>query len=301
MLPRVSVVIPTFNRAKDLKRAVQSVMEQSYTDWEIRIVDNHSTDNTKEIVAAFQDDRIYLSQIRNQGIIAASRNAGIRASLGTYIAFLDADDWWKREKLERSVAALDLGADLVYHNLTMITSETQLLKIRKIRARRLHPPAFGDLLNNGNAILNSSVVTKKNLLTDAGMLTEHPDLIAWEDFDCWLKIARKTDKFLKIDSSLGYYWAGGGNVSNDRRTLTILESFCTRYAADLKHSNGINRPFWVRFARIRALVNLNEIAAAKNEIRQLIREDRLRLKSLLLYFFILLKGWRNRSPEKQTA
>ncbi len=90
----VSVVIPTYNHARFLGRALQSVMDQTYKNWEVIIIDNHSQDNTDEIVEAFKDPRITLLKIHNNGVIAASRNMGIRAAKGEWIAFLDSDDHW---------------------------------------------------------------------------------------------------------------------------------------------------------------------------------------------------------------
>jgi glycosyltransferase involved in cell wall biosynthesis len=87
-IPVISVVIPTYNRANDLKRALKSVQVQTFTNWEVLIVDNHSVDNTDQVVSDFNDSRIKLFKIHNNGVIAASRNVGIREASGAYIAFL---------------------------------------------------------------------------------------------------------------------------------------------------------------------------------------------------------------------
>lgn len=103
---RVSVVIPTFNRAHLLLRAVQSVLNQTFTDFELIIVDDASTDNTQEVVESFGDLRIrYIKHEQNKGG-GASRNTGIEAARGEFIAFLDSDDEWMPTKLEIQVAAL---------------------------------------------------------------------------------------------------------------------------------------------------------------------------------------------------
>ena len=111
-LPLVSVIIPTFNRANDLARAVKSVIAQTFTSWELIIVDNHSVDNTDEVVRHFNDPRIKLLKIHNDGVIAASRNLGIHFSSGTYIAFLDSDDWWTPDKLRSSVWLISYGLSI---------------------------------------------------------------------------------------------------------------------------------------------------------------------------------------------
>ncbi|NDF83787.1 MAG: glycosyltransferase family 2 protein, partial [Actinobacteria bacterium] len=102
--PRVSVVIPTFNHAKLLKRALDSVVAQTFDNWEAIVVNNFSADETIDVVRSFNDDRITLINFSNNGIIAASRNQGIKAARGQYLAFLDSDDKWYPEKLEKCLA-----------------------------------------------------------------------------------------------------------------------------------------------------------------------------------------------------
>lgn len=114
----VSIIIPTYNRAGTLARAIQSVIVQSYSDWELIIIDDGSTDNTEELVKSFieQDKRIqYISFSENKGQ-AAARNKGIRASDGEYIAFQDSDDCWMPDKLQMQVSMMEehLEYGLVY-------------------------------------------------------------------------------------------------------------------------------------------------------------------------------------------
>jgi glycosyltransferase involved in cell wall biosynthesis len=116
----VSVVIPTYNHAHFLGQTLRSVIDQTYTCWEAIVVDNHSSDNTDAVVASLGDPRIQLFKIHNQGVIAASRNMGIRHARGEWVAFLDSDDWWSSRKLELSLAGLQQGADLVYHDVWIV-------------------------------------------------------------------------------------------------------------------------------------------------------------------------------------
>src|SRR3990172_8575884 len=125
MNPLVSVVIPTYNHARFLGRALQSVLDQTYTNWEAIVIDNHSQDNTDEIVDSFRDPRIILLTIYNNGVIAASRNMGIRAAKGEWIAFLDSDDWWTPNKIQVCLEQINDKVDLVYHSLKLV-SETPI-------------------------------------------------------------------------------------------------------------------------------------------------------------------------------
>lgn len=252
MTQLVSVVIPTFNRARDLKRALESVQKQTYANWEALIVDNFSDDDTDKMVIGFNDPRMKLFKIHNNGVIAASRNLGINEASGDYIAFLDSDDWWVPEKLSISIFYLNQGADLVYHDLYSVKKNEQRIHIRKARTRRLKTPVYVDLLVNGNALNNSSVVVRKKLLTSIDGLSEEPDLIAAEDYDAWLRIAKISEKFYKINRTLGYYWAGGGNISNTERDLKIADAIETRYG-DRDQFPGSNlENSWLNYTRGRA-------------------------------------------------
>jgi len=249
--PVISVVIPTYNRANDLKRALNSVQAQTFTNWELIVVDNHSVDDTDQVVNDFNDSRIRLFKVHNNGVIAASRNVGIREASGEYIAFLDSDDWWKPEKLRLSLDALNAGADIVYHDLLVVSKVEQRIFLKKAITRGLTRPVFDNLLSTGNCINNSSVVVKKSILISIGGISEDHDLIAAEDYDCWLRVAQKTEKFSRIPKSLGYYWMGGGNISNPERTVASIDAIVQRYI-NSKSRESTGGVLWIHYSRGRA-------------------------------------------------
>ncbi|MBA7530747.1 UDP-Glc:alpha-D-GlcNAc-diphosphoundecaprenol beta-1,3-glucosyltransferase WfgD [subsurface metagenome] len=99
--PLISVVMPTYNHGRFIGDAINSVLNQTYRNLELIIIDNFSEDNTEKIVTSYKDDRIKYLKFKNNGVIASSRNYGIKHSRGEYIAFLDSDDVWLPEKLEK--------------------------------------------------------------------------------------------------------------------------------------------------------------------------------------------------------
>ena len=215
----ISIILPTFNHAKFLKKAIESVINQSYINWELIVIDNNSTDETFDIVNSYSDRRIRYSKIQNNGVIAASRNHGISLSNGSWIAFLDSDDWWTNNKLSKSVEYINEDKfDLIYHDLFLVYKTSQKSYKRLARSRNLYSPVFEDLLLNGNGILNSSVIVRKDLLHEVGLISCDTDKITWEDYDCWLKISQRTNKFYYIKETLGYYWAAGGICQIQIRT-----------------------------------------------------------------------------------
>jgi glycosyltransferase involved in cell wall biosynthesis len=203
--PLVSVVIPTYNHARYLGRALQSVLDQTYTNWEVIVIDNHSTDNTDEVIASFMDPRVTYLKIHNNGVIAASRNAGIRAAKGKWIAFLDSDDWWANDKLQVCFDCIDEKVDLIYHDLVIIHDQSRPFRQKKVKAWQVKAPVLKDLLLRGNAISNSSVVVRKRLLEKIGGINESVKLIAAEDYNTWLHISKRTNQFLYLPHKLGYY------------------------------------------------------------------------------------------------
>lgn len=226
MDPFFSVIIPTYNHGHLIGRCLTSVLDQSFTDWEAIVINNHSEDNTVEVVEGFHDRRIHLVNFRNNGIIAASRNEGIRRARGEFVAFLDSDDWWYPRKLEvlRAHAA---DADVVYHDLDIHTARGRKEGERNWR-RQVTRPVFVDLMVNWNTLPNSGVVVRKAILEEVGGLTENRTLNTMEDAELWLKLARVTEKFVYVRERLGAYWVGGGNLS----TFNERHVHCIRYIFD---------------------------------------------------------------------
>jgi glycosyltransferase involved in cell wall biosynthesis len=213
-LPLVSVVIPTYNHAHFLKKALRSVIEQTYSNWEVIVIDNHSDDNTDEVVASFLDNRIRLLKIHNNGSIAKSRNLGIKSSKGSWIAFLDSDDIWYERKIELSINTILKNPiiDGCSTNELLVNTTSQI-------SRTLHHGPFCDnfykvLLLEGNRLSTSAVMVKKKFLDNHQILfRENPEFITAEDFDFWLLMAEKNAKFYFIQSVQGEYTIHQNNES----------------------------------------------------------------------------------------
>ena len=254
--PLISVILPTFNHAKFLKKAIESVIKQSYSKWELIIVDNNSVDETFEIVNSYLDGRIKYFKIQNNGVIAASRNLGINSSAGSWIAFIDSDDWWTSNKLVKSIEFINTDKfDLIYHDLFLANKTNQNIFKKLATSRSLCSPIYQDLLLNGNGILNSSVIVRKEILKEVGLISCEINKVTWEDYDCWLRISRITNRFCYIKETLGYYWAGGGNMTNPDQDLKNAKSIYNIYLKD--YCDYI--PSWILFSEGKALVSKGNI------------------------------------------
>ena len=246
--PLISVVIPSYNHCFFIKNAIESVINQTYSNWELIIVDNNSSDDTDKILHEFRKHKLTIIKVTNNGIIAVSRNIGIKAAKGNWIAFLDSDDSWEKNKLELCVNEIKPEIDLIYHDLTIDDLRFKFYKKNKLKARFLSSPIIIDLLCNGNCIYNSSVLVRKNKLKEVGYISTDADMIASEDYNTWLKISNLSDGFKYIPKSLGNYTIHDNGISRQNMSspmnnatiefLNILShSQKKRYKSNLEYAN----------------------------------------------------------------
>lgn len=215
--PCVSVIVTTFNRAKLLAETLGSIRAQTYTDFELIIVDNMSEDGTMEYVAGLADPRIRYFRNPNYGIIATNRNYGIQRAAGKYIAFCDDDDLWFADKLRQQVALLEQNPDvaLCYTNAEMFIGDNVIRK--SMTDRRIRRNHFFQLLR-GNYIQNSSTLVRRQMFEELGLLST--DRALFEDYEMWLRIARH-HPLAGIDASLIRYRVHADNASGNRAAGTL--------------------------------------------------------------------------------
>lgn len=203
MTPLVSVIIPTYNRANLLKHAVDSVLTQTYPYFEIIIIDDGSTDHTSDVVAQKKDPRIRYEQQSASGLPAAARNHGIRIARGAFIAFLDSDDLWLPNKLERQIALAQSHPDvgLFYGIAETFGSESSesTVPVTMMRSGTI----FEDLLFF-NFIPTLTALIPRSVFDVVGVFEERPEFKAIEDYDLWLRIAQRYT-VLRSDKVLARY------------------------------------------------------------------------------------------------
>ncbi len=186
---KVSVIIPTYNRAHMITEAIDSVLNQTFKDFELIIVDNYSSDNTESVVKSYADERIRYFKNQNNGLVSINRNYGIQKSGGEYTAFLDDDDLWLPEKLEKQVELLDSSKELglVYSDSYVVDSNGDLREntffydMKPFRGN-----AFNELLQ-GNFIPTLTVAIRREVLDKVGVF--NPGYKICQDYDLWLRIA----------------------------------------------------------------------------------------------------------------
>ena len=214
--PFFSVVIPTYNRENIIKNAIDSILSQTFQDFEIIIIDNGSTDNTKQFIKSYSSAKIkYLCQV-GSGSPANPRNTGIRNSAAPWVCFLDSDDYWLPNKLEVLSQAIDANkeADVFYHYEIMLNQntgkETVLSHCRKL------DNMYKDMLENGNQLSTSATTIRRSFLNDHQLFfNENHNFDIVEDYDLWLRVANKKAKFFLIKEVLGVYLVNGQNLISD--------------------------------------------------------------------------------------
>lgn len=223
VLPLVSVVIPAFNAARFLPESIPSVLAQTWTDLELIVVDDGSTDGTAACVGAFDDPRIRLVSQANRGL-AGARNSGIRAARGFYVAFLDADDLWHPEKLARHVQHLRAQPDVGVSYSASALMDDQGRDMRLLQNPKLHGVTARDVFLRNPVGNGSAPVIRRQTLNDIAFAAPTGTPGEWwyfderfrqsEDIECWLRIALSTAwRFEGLAQPLTLYRVNAGGLS----------------------------------------------------------------------------------------
>lgn len=210
---KFTVIIPTYNRALFLRRALRSLTEQTEKKFKVIVCDDGSTDNTAEIINEFVDllnlEYIYLE---NSGGPARPRNIAARKSTTDWLCFLDADDFWFNNKLA-ICNQFTQTYDFLFHDMTIQDIDSVGKGLYK--GRDITGNAKYDLLVNFNPIATSSVCIRKELFLQVGDFDERQELSFIEDFDYWLRTAALNARFKYISQSLGAYIEHTSNSSGN--------------------------------------------------------------------------------------
>lgn len=189
--PTVSVVIPAYNAAWCVARAIDSVLAQGFRDFELIVVDDGSTDGTAAVLSRYGDALRVLSKMN--GGLSSARNAGIRAARGRYVAFLDADDWWLADKLERQVALMEARPELAFCSAAARIEDPAGKSLGEWRCGG-GPGTALEAIFTVNAFVagsGSAVLARRDALDQTGGFDEK--LRSLEDIDMWMRLAAVGD------------------------------------------------------------------------------------------------------------
>ena len=250
----VSVVIPTYNYGHFLSEAIDSVLSQTFGNFEILVVDNFSTDNTKNLMASYKDSRVHHHLFDNGGSIAAARNYGWGKARGELVAFLDADDSWRPKKLEIQTAKHLASQPILSHHDLKLTG-TRVFG--RARGYNLGSKPLIEMLTKGNPILTSSVMVNRSLLEKYGGFPEALDLFASEDFALWLKMAENEEQLIHLPKTLGEYRTHDKSSSSKDSSLPVIR-VTNQYRKRLNSSQEKNLEGWIAYSRGVHSINKSE-------------------------------------------
>lgn len=241
-MPTVSIIIPTYNRSHIIGRALQSVLNQTYRDFEVIVADDGSTDGTEAVVKEFNDERIrYIRHEENKGVSAA-RNTAIKAAEGKYIAFQDSDDVWLEDKLEKQMKAFETvppEVGIVYTGLWKIKGEEKEY-VPQDHVKQKEGNIFSRLLH-GTFICPSVAVVRKECFETAGMFDEN--MRSHEDWDLFLRMS-KHYQFKYIDEPLVIKYLHEDNLSdNIEESIKGYEYLIGKHAAEFSKEIMAKRHF----------------------------------------------------------
>jgi len=232
---KVSVIIPTFNRFSLISRAIDSVLNQTIKPFEIIVVDDGSSDNTSTFIKNNYKS-VKLIKQKNLGVSKA-RNVGIKNSSGDWIALLDSDDEWKKNKLEVQIKSL---SEYDYYSVCH-TNEIWIRNGIRVNQKKRHQKYGGDIFDKCLDICRispSSIIFKKNIINDVGWFDE--GLSICEDYDLWLRITANF-KILFIDKPLVIKY--GGHSDQLSKSVNGIEAYRIKSLENLLNNTKLIKDY----------------------------------------------------------
>jgi glycosyltransferase involved in cell wall biosynthesis len=270
--PTISVIIPTYNRARLLPRAIESVLKQTFTDFELIIVDDGSTDNTKEVINSYikKDNRITYVYQENSGGPAKPKNTGIKIAKGEYIAFLDSDDEWLPSKLEKQYKLYEDNNNK-NNNIGLVGCGSINIRNKK----EIYIPIKSLNANSKKLLIrcvphsSSSIIIKRSIFKKVGLFDENIKI--GEDRELYIRINKKY-KFLFIQEPLFNYYIHDNNISISDNKKGTARRVKNRLYIMKKHKNIYKKYpnlYYNELKKIGTFYMLNKeyISARKNFIK----------------------------------
>ncbi len=241
----IAVVIPAHNAGNMLPAALDSLRQQTLQPKEVVVVDDGSIDDTPAVAERYG---VKLLQQAQAGP-AAARNRGIEATTSPLIAFLDADDWFAPTKLERQAARLhELDAQAVCCDAWLV--EGYRVVRSKNEPRDVAAVLTLENLLQGNSVICSTMMLRRQALDVVGLFDEHPDLVATEDYDLWLRLARR-EPIAYMSDPLAYYRVHAGSLTSNQRFMRGVDRIMARLERDYAEEPHFRKLLQRRRAQVR--------------------------------------------------
>lgn len=218
-MKKISIIIPTYNRANLLPIAIRSVVDQTYQNWELIIVDDGSIDNTKEVVTAFSEPRIKYYYQKNAGV-ASAMNTGFQNANGDYFAWLDSDNYYNTDTFQKVIetfekdSSIETSIDVVYGNVEL-TDGKKIVKTFKPRPLINYKTVL--LHTSGSVPVQPAVFFKGHYFSDVNGFNTAYRIAG--DIDFWVKVLKLRPNLKYIDQTFGYYLIDDKAISQGLRGI----------------------------------------------------------------------------------
>lgn len=286
-LPAVSIIMPVYNGEQFISLGINSVLEQTYANWELIIVDDGSTDGSAKIINQYQDPRIHYFYQDNAGPVTA-RNHGLQYAQGEYVIFLDCDDWWSRNALEVLTGTALKHPGAIIHGDWVYAASRVRAGVVNSSSIPTRDPLHTLILRNPFCI--HAVLTPVKLLREIGGFTRQMPTL--EDWELWRSLAMQGCNFAHVSELVAYYYWHGGSRSKDalkrkRERLGTLERFWKRkdIPSDARHLK--NKSFATAYIDFCvAELSCDDEAGAWQEFDEALRHDPASAISVDTYYRI---------------
>jgi len=275
-MPIVSIIMPTYNREQLLRRAIQSVLTQTYQDFELIIVDDGSTDNTERLAKSFNSDKIrYIRHRENKGP-AAARNTGIQSAKGDYIAFQDSDNEWMPEKLEKQMRAFETAppeVSIVYTGCYVVI-ENKKTYFPPAKVTPKDGDLFSSLLKH-SFVWTQQAMAKRECFERAGMFDERFPPI--EDTEIFLRMSRYY-QFKYINEPLVISYSQPDSISkNKSAVIRAYKLILETYFEDIKQDKRLLAYYYFRLGNY--LCSYGELSQGRSYLIRSIKTHPLDIRS----------------------
>lgn len=288
-MPKVSIIIPAYNSSKFIDRTIQSVLDQTYKDWELIIVDDLSKDNTRDKILHWsqKDSRIkYIFLDKNSGGPAHPKNIAFTKTTGKYIAYLDHDDEWLPEKLQTQIDILESDSSIGMISCEGITVDENGKEIDRAKIKEIpEEGVFPSILYTDYISSNSSIVLPREVIEKVGGRDVSPDIGIAEDREFEMRVATNSYKLFVIHKPLFIYRMHTNNTSKSGNIQGLKYANANMKYIDTYKKYHMEHLVYNRFAR--EYLKIGDISKARNYCRMALSK-KIDMSLLALYMFLFI-------------
>lgn len=279
-MEKVSVIIPTFNRENTIKRAVESVLEQTYNNLEVIIVDDCSNDETKNIISSINDSRVKIIKHPLRKGAAAARNTGIKNSSGSFVSFQDSDDEWYKSKLQMQMDLFNSNAqiDVIFSSFWLIRDNIK----KKIPSRKAQRNILYKNILLDNYVGTPTVILKRKVFERIGYFDEN--LPRYQDWDLAIRLFKHCTVFYLNEPTVNAYIQKNSITNNENIKTKSLEIIFNKYKNDIFMEKKILSHFQYKLGS--SYLNDGNKDFSKECFKKSIKNNFLNIKSIIKLLLI---------------